>query len=101
MMAVDAELYLKPILISHAGQGQVEVALALLKDAKEAQMAREASHSQASTSSGKAPAVHRVLKRVQTSIGVGWTSVGGEQVGAVSLPWQQVCTVRRSSAEQE
>ena len=58
MTAVDAELYLKPILISHASQGQLEVALALLKDAKEAQMAREASHSQASTSSGKAPAVH-------------------------------------------
>ena len=60
MLAVDAELYLKPVLISYASQGQLEVALALLKDAKEARMAREASHSQASTSSGKAPAMHHV-----------------------------------------
>ena len=44
------ELYMKPLLTSHATQGELEEALQLVKDAKEAQLAREASNGEASTS---------------------------------------------------
>ena len=49
------ELYIKPLLTSHATQGELEEALTLIKSAKEAQLDREASNSQASTSGTDPP----------------------------------------------
>lgn len=55
MRSRDPELYIKPLLTSHATQGELEEALTLIKDAKEAQLAREASNGQASTSGNGCP----------------------------------------------
>jgi hypothetical protein len=50
MLASSPDMFLKPLTTSYAIQGDPESALILIKEAKEAQLAREASNSQASTS---------------------------------------------------
>lgn len=50
MRSKDPDLYLRPLVSSHATQGELEEALSLIKEAKEAQLEREASNSLASTS---------------------------------------------------
>ena len=49
MLASSPDLFLKPLATSHAIQGDPESALLLVKEAKEAQLAREASCGEAST----------------------------------------------------
>lgn len=50
MRARSPKIYLNPLVTSHATQGQLEDALSLIKEAKEAQLKRESSNSQASAS---------------------------------------------------
>ena len=52
MSAASPDMYLKPLATSHAIQGDPESALLLIKQAKEAQLAREASSGHTSTSGG-------------------------------------------------
>ena len=62
MRSQTPELYIKPLLTSHATQGELEEALSLIKDAKECQLAREASNGQASTSGLSHPDLTRLAE---------------------------------------
>ena len=50
MRSRGPDLYIKPLVTSHASQGEMEEALTLIERAKEAQLEREASNGHASTS---------------------------------------------------